>query len=366
MSITELSTEILQTIYEHAGVQDVIHLAQTSKKNYEAFLGQRLQILELALNNSYSPLPELLKLVIANEPDKNRQFLSTELRRNTTVNSIIKIRAVPKLTIELIIKMVQYGKVADRWSEVYPRLQWRHGHDCVNRRFLRSNEQERLRGAIYRYWTYNTLFHDELFTHHDPDLPQSPTDPRLRILRTYTTFELVQLTEFHDKIQEMVQLDLFPANWTVRGQALYPLSSKAVASMGWGEDEPHMALVDDLMKFSPADFLHLYEHTTTKAQRLEYFIKQGKQFMDAPATLRNSINLIHQERKTGVDFKTYIFEEIKFGLLDYPDCHMCADVCRETHPWATDASSTGEQVLAEEEESDSDDDETDFDSYGDL
>lgn len=313
------------------------------------------------MDNSYSPLPELLKLVVAKEPDKSRKLLSTELRRNATVNNIIQIQVVPKLTIELIIKMVRYGKIADRWSELYPRLQWRHGNDCINRRFLRSNEQERLRGAIYRYWTYSALFHDQLFTHQDPDLPQSPTDPRLRLLRTYTTFELVQLTEFHDKMQEMIQLDLFPSNWVVRGRSLYPLSAKAVASLGWGEDEPHMSLVGDLMKFSPADFLYLYEHTTTKTQRLEYFLKQGKQFMDAPATLRDSIDVVHRERKSGVGFDTFIFEEFKFGVVDYLDSPLCATVCREMHRWASDASVTGEQVLVEKVVWESDD-ETDSES----
>lgn len=249
MSITQLSTEILQKIYEYAGVCDVIHLAQTSKKNYRAFLGRRLHILELAMYNSYSPLPELVKLVAANEPDKSRKLLSTELRRNATVNRIIQAQGVPKMTMELIIQMVRYGKVADRWAELYPRLRWRD--DSSNRRFLRPHEEERLRGAIYRYWTYSTIFHDQLFIHHDPDLPRSTNDPRLRLLRTYSTMELVQLTEFIDKMQQVIQVDLYPSNAMVRSQYLHPVPPKALANMGWGDGAPHRCLVLDLMKFSP-------------------------------------------------------------------------------------------------------------------
>jgi hypothetical protein len=356
MSITQISTEILQKIYEYATVKDVIHLAQTSKKNYRAFLGRRLHILELAMYNSYSPLPELVKLVIANEPDKSRKLLSTELRRNATVNRIIQTQGVPKLTIELIVKMVQYGKVADRWSEIYPRVRWRL--NSSNRRFLRPHEQERLRGAIYRFWTYNTIFHDQLFIHHDPDLPRSRNDPRLRLLRTYSTIELVQLTEFIDKMQQIIQVDLYPSNAMVRSQYLHPVPPKALANMGWGDSHQHKCLVLDVMKYSPYDFLHLYENTTTKSQRLEYFFMQGKQFMDAPATLRDSIAIVNLQRKTGIEIDTNIFdEEIEFGVIDYPDDARPADC--EGHAWANDGSVTGDEPQLGRtvwDDSDSDDD----------
>ena len=333
MSITQLSTEILQKIYEYATVKDVIHLAQTSKKNYRAFLGRRLNILELAMYNSYSPLPELVKLVVANEPDKTRKLLSTELRRNATINRIIEIQGVPKLSMELIIKMVRYGKIADRWSEIYPRVRWRH--NSINRRFLRPHEQERLRGAIYRYWTYNAVFHDQLFIYYDPDLPRSRDDPRLRLLRTYSTIELVQLTEYIDKMQQIIQVDLYPSNSMVHSQYLHPVPPKALANMGWGDGEAHRCLVLDLMKYSPSDFLHLYENTTSKTQRLEYFLMQGKDFMDAPATLRDSIAIVNLQRKTGLEIDTNIFdEEIEFGVVDYPDDARPSDC--EGHAWAND------------------------------
>lgn len=340
MSITQLSTEILQKIYEYATVKDVIHLAQTSKKNYRSFLGRRIHILELAMHNSYSPLPELLKLVMANEPDKSRKFLSTELRRNATIDRIIQSQGVPKMTIELIIKMVQYGKVADRWSEIYPRVRWRHNSN--NRRFLRPHEQDRLRGAIYRYWTYNTIFHDQLFIHYDPDIPRTRDDPRLRLLRSYSTIQLVQLTEFLDKMQQIIQVDLYPSNAMVRSQYLHPVPPKALANMGWGDGEQHKCLVLDLMKYCPSDFLHLYENTTTKTERLDYLFVQGKDFLDAPATLRDSIAIVNLQRKTGIGIETSIFdEEIEFGVIDHPDDLRLADC--EGHMWANDGIGIDEE-----------------------
>ena len=157
MSITELSTEILQKICEYTTIQDLLHLAQTSKRNYRIYLGRRTHLLGRAVQNSFSPLPDLYKLVISNEPDKSRKPLGTEIRRNIIVGRIIETQDTPKLSIELIMKMVEYGKVADRWAELYPQIRWRHNSN--DRRLLRPHEQERLRGAIYRYWTYNILFH---------------------------------------------------------------------------------------------------------------------------------------------------------------------------------------------------------------
>lgn len=307
------------------------------------------------MHNSYSPLPELVKLVVASEPDRNRKLLSTEIRRTATVDRIIQTKGVPKMTLELMIKMVQYGKVADRWSEIYPRVRWRDNFS--NRRFLRPHEQERLRGTIYRYWTYNTVFHDQLFTLNDPDLPRHSEDPRLRLLRTYSTIELIQLIEFIDKMQQIIQVDLYPSNTMVRSQYLHPIPAKTLANMGWGDGQQHKCLVHDLMKYSPLDFLHLYENTTTKSQRLEYFFMKGKHFMDAPATMRDSIALVNRQRMTEIQTDTSIFdEEIEFGVIDYPDDARPVDC--EGHAWANDGSPTGELTRRETvwDGSDSEDD----------
>jgi hypothetical protein len=244
------------------------------------------------------------------------------------------------MTLDLIIKVVQYGKVADKWSEIYPRVRWRD--NSSNRRFLRPHEQERLRGAIYRYWTYNTVFHDQLFIHYDPDLPRTRDDPRLRLLRTYSTIELVQLTEFLDKMQQIIQVDLYPSNAMIRSQYLQPVPPKALANLGWGDGDQHKCLILDLMKYSPSDFLHLYENTTTKSQRLDYLFVQGKDFLDAPATLRDSIAIVNGQRNTGISINTSIFdEEIEFGIIDHPDDAKQWDC--GCHPWANDACVTGEE-----------------------
>lgn len=338
MPITQLSTEVLQKIYEYTTIQDLLHLAQTSKRNYRVFLGRRMHLLERSMHNSYSPLSDLYNLVISNEPDKSRKPLGTEIRRNLIVNRIIESRIAPKLTLELLIKMAIYGKIADRWTELYPQIRWRH--NSSNRRLLRPYEQERLRGAIYRHWTYNSLFHDQVFMHFDPDLPSSRNDPRLRILRTYTTIELVQLTEYVDKTRQLLETDLYPSYSVIRHSYSEPVPPRILVNLGWGNGTFHRRLVCDLMKYSPADLLYLFDKTSTKKERMEYLMARGISFADMPATLRDSIALVMLERKVLLDTERDISDEdIEYGIIDTPD-NVSPDYYSR-HQYANDASLDG-------------------------
>lgn len=336
MSIIELSTEIVQKIYEYTTIQDLLHLAQTSKRNYRIYLGRRTHLLERAMHNSFSPLPDLYKLVVSNEPDKSRKPLGTEIRRNLIVNRLIETKDSPKLTIDLLIKMAAYGKVADRWTELYPQIRWRHNSN--ERRLLRPHERERLRGAIYRYWTYNTLFHDPVFTGFDPGLPRLEADPRLRILRTYTTIELIQLTEYVDKMHQLLHVDLYPSYSVIRECYSEPVPPKTLVALGWGTGTFHLRLVYDLMKYDPADFLHLFDETSSKKERMEYLMAKGISFAERPATLRDSIAIVMAERRESalLDIHRDCFnEDIDYGVIDTP-------ASRYNHSrYAYDASSDG-------------------------
>ena len=297
MSITILSTELLQRIYEYATVQDALHLAQTSKKNYRTFLGRRMPILEQTMNNSYGPLPELVKLVFSNEQDKSRRPMGTELRRNNMVNRIIDTPDRPKLTIELIKKMVVYGRIAEKWCEAYPRLRWRFGSS--NRRLLRLHETHRLRQAIYIHWTYTNLFHDQTYTQFAPDPPNAASmgDPRLRLLRTYPGTSLAQLSEFHFHVMQVIELDLYPSNQVVLDHYSHSLPWRSLEKLAWGErGNDYWRLVRGIMKFNPRDLLHLVEHTSTKTERADFLHAQGPYFPDSPETLNDSLRVVSLER----------------------------------------------------------------------
>jgi hypothetical protein len=297
MSITDLSTEILQKIFEYTELADLIRLSQTSKRNYRAFLGRRMHHLERALHNSYSPLPSLLKLTLANEPSPTRRPIGTELRIALVLNRITSVPANPKLTLENMKKMVHYGKIADRWTELYPRLRWRFASD--NRRLLKAHEKERLRRAVYNHWTYTTLFHSRTFTNYSPD-PPSPAsldDPRHRLLRTLSTVQQIQLSEYLSHIETLVELDLYPSYSVVLEQYPHSLPHKSLSKLGWGEGSEYRRLVRDIMKLGPEDLLHLYEHTSTKSERADFLCAQGVCFGDVPATMNYALSSITVERE---------------------------------------------------------------------
>jgi hypothetical protein len=297
MSVTDLSTEILQKIFEYTELADLVHLSQTSKRNYRAFLGRRMHHLERALHNSYSPLPSLLKLTLSNEPSPTRRPIGTELRIALVLNRITSVPANPKLTLENMKKMVHYGKIADRWTELYPRLRWRFASD--NRRLLKAQEKERLRGAVYNHWTYTTLFHSRTFTNYSPD-PPSPVsldDPRHRLLRTLSTIQQIQLSEYLSHIETLVELDLYPSYSVVLEQYPHSLPHKSLSKLGWGEGSEYRRLVRDIMKLGPEDLLHLYEHTSTKSERADFLCAQGVCFGDVPATMNYALSSITVERE---------------------------------------------------------------------
>lgn len=296
MAIGKLSTEIFQKIYEYSDLEDVVHLAQTSRRAYRIFLGRRMYLLQQGLHNSYSPLPALLKLVISNEPDKSRRPIGTEIRINNTIDRIIQVGDNPKLTLEQMKKMVEYGKIAELWTEIYPRLRWRFGSD--NRRLLHPHEKSRLRKAVYHHWTYTTLFHSRTFTAYSPDPPSPITldDPRHRLLRTYSTIEHIQLSEYLAHIEQLVENDLYPSNHIVQEHYSHTLPTRALAKIAWGEGNGYRRLVRDIMKLSPADLLHLVEHTTTKTQRADFLFAKEACFGDVPATLNYALSTVASER----------------------------------------------------------------------
>lgn len=353
MSLTLLSTEILQRIYEHSSVQDLLHLAQTCKKTYNAFMGYKLPLLEQAVYNTYSPVPELYKLVISSEPDGCRKPLSTEARRDALLTRIMKSPPNPFMTLELMVKMVQFGKIAVRWAELWPRLCWKY--DYFQRRLLRNHEQERLRAAIYRYWTYNNLFHDELYirSHQRMPVPNDGQDLRLRLLRSYSTLELIQLSDFVDKLQLFVSSELLPAfdrfQFRYRSGFLWHYTSHR--TWAWDDDAIRPWTVD-VMKFDPERFIELPELLSTSSgislkRDLVQFFELPRSPRLPPASLGQAIFAVGVERFATDSFSFLIDSGslryrktcdmfLRYGIIDdLQDCHCTADkygICSDSNP----------------------------------
>ena len=358
MSITNPSTEIIQRIYDFANLADIVHLAQASKKNYKAFLGRRIPILERGIQNSFGPIPELFKLAISTEPEKkSRRPIGTEIRRNALVDRIIESGSAPRMTLEMMKKMVPYGRVARRWAELYPQLRWRFGYK--NRRFLRPHEQERLRRAVYNYWMYCNLFHDDTYMQFDPNEPDPRReDPRLRLLSTLNTADLTQLSEFLEHISQLIETELYPCNSAVCDEGTH-FSKLALSKIAWGEGTEYHGLRMCLLKYDPSDLIYLVDYTSTKAQRMDYLLGKGQYFQQARASLPRALSVVATDRmplswsvlgifpsinSTLSCRKNYFQkpedEDVTFGIADLDNGQDVLEA-RSVHAWAKDGNSSG-------------------------
>lgn len=297
MSIDQLSTELLQRIYEFSTIEDVINFSKTTKKNHNAYLGSQKHILRKAIYNSpYSPIPELVKLVISGEPDNIRKPLGTELRRGAMVDRVISSTKPSQLSVDFIKKMIHYGKIAERWTEIYPQLRWRY--DSSNRRLLRPIEAERVRKAIYQIWTYHNLFHDKTFCEFSPDIPRlvpalsHRTDLRFRLARTWSTIDIIRQSEFMDKMRQVMEIDIFPSNEMVQYSFNETVPDKMLAKLAWGEERSHRPFVDTLLKLTPDDMLYLYHNTTSKQERLQFLLGKGQWFYSKSSSFNATIYVL--------------------------------------------------------------------------
>jgi hypothetical protein len=306
-----LSTELVQKIYRQIEtVQGVTRLSEMSKFFNECYKAQRLIILTNAVETQYSPVRDLIQLSTSKN-DKS-----------------VHVSRDPPMTVGLLVHMVQFGKVAERWVSIYPQLRW--AEDSDNRRSLREHEIVRLRRAIYRHWTYGNAFHSRDAIKLDMPRPscdsESLDDVRFFLLRTYTTHELYQVAEFDDMMKKVISNNLCPSDAMIAdrysqsylGYNHFNLGS-LVAREGWGNQTVHQNVVQDMLKLNPAQILNLLDKTFTKFQRLDYLNKKADYFWDAPATLRVSIQAVATDRDSYLDvFNTYNQDSV-WGITDHPE-----------------------------------------------
>jgi len=366
MSIGSLSTEILQRIFQYCDVPDVAALASTSKQIHDAITGYQVPIYAAAMYNSYGPVQDLVRLAMSGEQEATgrARLVSSERRRDALVRRIITVPDAPAMTMELMKKIARFGRVAQKWVALYPQERWLVGSD--NRRLLTGVESERLRKAIYGFWTYGNLFHSRSAIHDElEDLSGGShmrDDPRNLLVRTYTSIELVQLAEFVDVMYQVIHNDICPSNATIHSRYnegfeslfyvghYFPASHinieslldlpRSLAREAWGDDRQQAMFVRDMLKLNPEEILHLKLKTTTKKQRIDYLRDKKDYLLGNPADFRHALSSVAFERSE---------QDIKIGF----DEHWgIIDVERDTsseHEWlgrensvfAKDASSSG-------------------------
>jgi hypothetical protein len=197
MSFDKLATELLLQVFcSCSSIADVLNLALTCRRLYRIFSGSRkLPILAHAAETEYGPLREIIQLVTQNASQPAHI-----------------IRKAP-ISIPLLQQVIEVGRVAKKWEEIYPVKKWKL--DFENRRLLNAGERFCLRRAIYRLWLYSRAFHSQRFPRTSRVLPAVVIE-RSQLLHNWSTSELAEIEDVRLVIRDVVRNHLCPSNGTIR------------------------------------------------------------------------------------------------------------------------------------------------------
>ncbi|KNG45168.1 F-box domain containing protein [Stemphylium lycopersici] len=298
MLFEDLATElVVQVFLSCSTVTDVTSLSSTCKRFRNIYISsQKLPILESAAETQFGPLEDLTQL----------------LTHNASQPAHIA-RSAP-FSLALLKQIVQHGRIAEKWSDMYPFKKWKHNYE--SRRLLTTKERYRVRRAIYRIWLYSRAFHNR-------DHPRELRATRLVLLKraallhNWSTWDLAEIADVHSVMREVVQSNVCPSNGTIARkfkkrypgnehnllfnihlnyppsapQAFNPFTpnplstsfnntntytsryaaskyslhpSHEVGAEGWGDDIPHYYVVEDYLKLDPAQILYLKENAPLK------------------------------------------------------------------------------------------------------
>ncbi len=299
MQLSDLPNELLLHVFHSCySIPDVLHLAATCQ-HFRSILSpsQRLPVLFQAAEAQFGPLADAISLVTQNASQPAHVP-----------------RMPPPLSLALLTRLVEVGRVANQWAAIYPMKKWR-GSDSPSRRLLSSNEYYRVRRAVYRLWLYTAAFHTPLHARTTrSSLPLART--REALLHLWRTSDLVDMLDLHSIFRGVLESDICPSDSQVlrHHRARYPdgCSSPALLSvpsglatvqiarakqalaqddfrhcshvasryhrradmmLGWGDEISHYYVVEDMLKLDPSQLLYLFESvngtslTSPSAQR---------------------------------------------------------------------------------------------------
>lgn len=340
MLLEDLPTEILITVFTHSPtVVSAVALASTCRRLHSIFRSpKKLLILQEAAECQYGPLHDTIQIITHN----------TSQPAHTS-------RSVP-ISDTLIRSIVEIGRVAAQWEEIYPFKKWKS--DFANRRLLDVNERFVFRRALYRLWLFSRAYHNR---DHPRLLRASPQamNQRSMLLHNFNTRELAEMLDVHDMLRDIVANNVCPSNGTIRRkfekrfpgsnhQLLfnihlnYPLAggyggfgssdeyfiynnpratdskyhSKFVPSRthepgaeGWGDDVLHYYVVEDMLKLSPEQILYLRNEAPLKGQVETYVRELGDWFDNNGETFCQT--MAHVLAQRGDDM-----EDIREGIVE--------------------------------------------------
>lgn len=335
-----LATELLLNIFLRCNsVIDVINLSVVCHRFNRILLSsQRLPILLAAAESEFGPVKDIIQLVTHNSSQPAHIF-----------------REVP-LSAPLIQQIVQVGRVALKWEEIFPRFKWRHNYE--DRRLLCSPERYLLRRAIYRYWLYARAFNTSFYPR-TTRLLRHVVSERAELLRNWSPRELAEVEDFRLVLRTIVQEQICPSDGTMlrKLRKLVPDSDQPfargtlfrddshsssfhsqhqqqhffmtkqfadrnsclpgvgysdrhyAANEGWGDEIIHYYVVEDMLKLDPGQIIWLRENAPYKAQVEAYVKSLGDWFDNNGETFGPTLRIVMDER--GDDF-----EEMQDAIAD--------------------------------------------------
>ncbi|OJJ43236.1 hypothetical protein ASPZODRAFT_154709 [Penicilliopsis zonata CBS 506.65] len=347
---------LLQVFASCVSVLDVLNLAATSRHLRRVFqaASNRIPILMNVAEVEFGPVQDIIQLVTHNDSQP------------------VHILREPPISDALLRQVVEFGRVAQRWEEMYPFKKWKV--DFENRRSLGQLERFRLRRAVYRLWLYHRAFHVEAYDRFSRDRRHVVVD-RARLLHNWTTGELAEIEDLRKIIHEVIENNICPSNGTIRRkfrkrfpetshQPLnihlnYPLTTPSLTNglfapsteqhfftahpppgpendsfkrcfrfhtpisndpgtdvwPGWGDDIPHYYLVQDMMKLDPSQVLWLRSHAPLKDQVEAYVRTLGDWFRDNGETFGDTLRFVLEQRGENADEVHLMIDDRVLGIV---------------------------------------------------
>jgi hypothetical protein len=339
MSFDTLPTEIITHIFlSLPNVTSATALSATSHRfNTIYHSSKHLIILSSAAENEFGPIDDIIQLVTHNASQPAHIH-----------------RDVP-LSAALITQIIQVGRVAQKWEDVYPFKKWKS--DFANRRLLTTQERYVFRRAIYRLWLFCNAFHTPTHTRTCRSIPANVRE-RAALLHNYSTVELAEMLDAHNILRDVMANNICPSNGKMRQkfQKRYPESNPhhflcnihlnyppAASSFvpdnwvnssrfhqhqlqasrwldpgaeGWGDDISHYYVVEDMMKLNPQQILYLRDHCPTKVA-VESFVKEagGEWFANNGETFSETLAFVIGQRGAEMEELREMVAEGEVGVI---------------------------------------------------
>ena len=335
MHFDSLPTEIITQIFLSVpDISSAIALSATCQHfNTVYHSSKRLNILHDAAEAEFGPVRDIVQLVTHNSSQP------AHIRRNV------------RLSDALIKQIISVGRVAQRWEEIYPFKKWRS--DYANRRLLSNHERYLVRRAIYRLWLFTKAFHNSAHVRTCRSIPEVVRE-RAALLHNFSSAELAEMLDVHQVLRDVIANTICPSNGKMRQkfqkrhpdsgnhQLLFnihlnyppapssfipeswfhnsPLANARLhqqpsrwldpGAEGWGDDITHYYVVEDMVKLSPEQILHLKDQCPLKVQ-VEGYVKEvvGEWFINNGETFSETLAFVVKQR--GGDM-----EEMRLGVED--------------------------------------------------